>query len=66
MVEFVDNNNVSFSSSMTLFYLNKSFHFRMSFSLDTIFYASTRKRLLITKTENIVKRMKQMLKHDRF
>ena len=38
----------------------------MSFSLDTIFYASTRKRLLITKAENIAKRMKQMLKHDRF
>ena len=64
MIEFADNNNVSFSSNMTSFYLNKGFHSRMSFSLDTIFYASTRERLLITKAEDIVKRMKQMLKHD--
>ena len=65
MIEFADNNNVSSSSSMTSFYLNKNFHLRMSFSPDTIFYASTRKRLLITKAENIVKRMKEMLKHGR-
>ena len=65
MVEFADNNNVSSSSGMTPFYLNKGFHPRMSFSPNTISYASTRERLLITKAEDIVKRMKEMLKHGR-
>ena len=65
MVKFADNNNVSSSSSMTPFYLNKGFHPRMSFSPDTTSYASTRERLLVTKAEDIAKRMEEILDQGR-
>jgi len=65
MIEFSDNNNVSSASNLSPFYLNKGFHPRMSFSPDTTSYNSTRERLLITKAEDITKRMEEMLEYGR-
>ncbi len=61
MIEFVDNNalfSVIFSIS---FFLNKDFHSRMSFKLDTIEYESFRERLQATKAENISEHMNKIL-----
>jgi len=65
MVEFADNNNISFATTMLPFYLNKDFHSRMSFSLHSIFYESTRERLQVTTAEDISKRMKELLEFGR-
>ncbi len=61
MIEFVDNNalfSVIFSIS---FFLNKDFHFHMSFELDTIEYESFHERLQATKVENISEHMNKIL-----
>ncbi len=61
MIEFV-NNNVLFSViSLTLFFINKSFHSRMSFDSDIIKYESIRERLQITRVENIFNHMNKTL-----
>jgi len=62
MIEFIDNNalfSVIFSIS---FFLNKSFHSRMSFESDVIKYESSCKRLQTTKVENISEHMNKTLK----
>ena len=41
MIEFSDNNNAFSATSLSLFYLNKGFHSRMSFSLNETTYEST-------------------------
>jgi hypothetical protein len=49
MIEFV-NNNILFSVIfLILFFMNKSFHSRMSFDPDIIEYESTRERLQINR-----------------
>lgn len=65
MVAFADNNNVSSSFNLSPFYFNKGFHPRMSFSPDSTSYSSTRERLLVTKAEDITKRMDEMLQYGR-
>ncbi len=61
MIKFV-NNNVLFSVIfLTLFFMNKSFHSRMSFDLDIIEYESTRERLQITQIKNIFNHMNKTL-----
>ena len=57
IAEFADNNNVSASIDVSLFYANKGFNFRMSFSLDIINYVITRKRLDVAKTKDIIDRI---------
>jgi len=57
MIEFI-NNNVLFSVIfLILFFMNKSFHSRMSFDSDIIEYESTRERLQINRVKNISEQM---------
>ena len=65
IVEFADNNNVSTSINMSLFYVNKEFHSRISFGSDIIDYAITRKRLNVIKTQNIIDRIQDVLDYIR-
>ncbi len=61
MIEFVDNNalfSIIFSIS---FFLNKDFHFHMSFELNTIKYESSRECLQATKVKNISEHMNKIL-----
>ncbi len=61
MIEFV-NNNILFSVIfLTLFFMNKSFHSRMSFDSDIIEYESTRERLQIDRVKNISEQMNKTL-----
>ena len=53
MIEFSDNNNAFSATSLSLFYLNKCFHSRMSFSPDETTYESTHEWLQSAKTEDI-------------
>ena len=46
---------------MSLFYANKGFHSRMSFGPDIIDYVITRKRLDVTKIQNIIDRIQDVL-----
>ncbi len=41
MTEFVDNNAISSSIEQSTFFLNKNFHFYMSFNLNSIEYEIT-------------------------
>jgi len=61
MVEFVDNNALSSATSLTPFFMNKSFHPRMSFDPDIIEYESTRERLQTARTEDISDHMNKTL-----
>ncbi len=61
MIEFVDNNALFSVIFSTSFFLNKDFHSRMSFKLDTIEYESSRERLQATKVENISEHMNKIL-----
>ena len=61
MIEFV-NNNVLFSVIfLTLFFMNKSFHSRMSFNSDIIEYKSICERLQINWVKNISEQMNKTL-----
>ena len=61
MIEFV-NNNILFSIIfLTFFFMNKSFHSRMSFDSDIIKYESTRERLQIDRVKNISEQMNKTL-----
>ena len=54
MIEFADNNNVSTSISVSLFYINKDFHFYISFNPNIINYIIIRKRLDAVKAKDII------------
>ncbi len=61
MIKFV-NNNILFSIIfLILFFMNKSFHSRMSFDSDIIEYESTYERLQIIRVEDIFDHMNKML-----
>ncbi len=61
IIEFVDNNVLSSIIFLTLFFMNKSFHSRMSFDLDIIEYESTRERLQIAQVKDIFNHMNKTL-----
>jgi len=61
MIEFVDNNVLSSVIFLTLFFMNKSFHPRMSFDSDIIEYESTRERLQVAQVEDIFNHMNRTL-----
>ncbi len=61
MIEFVDNNILSSVIFLIFFFMNKSFHSRMSFDLDIIEYESTRERLQIARVEDIFNHMNKTL-----
>ena len=46
---------------MLFFYANKEFHPRISFELNIIDYVIIRKRLDVTKAQNIIDRMQDVL-----
>ncbi len=64
MIKFNDNFNIFLITSMILFYLNKEFHFQMSFNSDTTDYKMTHERLEARKTNDIVIWMKELLSFD--
>jgi len=61
MIEFVDNNVLSSVIFLTLFFMNKNFHPRMSFDSDIIEYESTRERLQVARAEDIFDHMNKTL-----
>jgi len=61
MVEFVDNNALFSVIFLILFFMNKSFHSRMSFDSDIIEYESIRERLQVNRTKNISEQMNKTL-----
>ncbi len=61
MIKFVNNNVLSSVIFLILFFMNKSFHPRMSFDLDIIEYESTRERLQIARVKDIFNHMNKTL-----
>jgi len=61
MIKFVDNNILFSVIFLILFFMNKSFHSRMSFNPDIIEYESTRERLQINRAKNISEQMNKTL-----
>ncbi len=61
MIEFVNNNVLSSVIFLTLFFMNKNFHSRMSFNSDIIEYESIRERLQIDRVKNISEQMNKTL-----
>ena len=64
LTKFSDNNNVFSFISMFFFYMNKSFHSRMSFSSNTSNYDLIREQIKAKKIDDIVNRMQKLLKFD--
>ena len=62
MIEFINNNTLLALIKITLFFINKGFYFRISFSLNSTSYISTRKRLQTAKIEVITNSMKKTLR----
>ncbi len=61
MIEFIDNNAILLSIEQSTFFLNKNFHFHMSFDLNSIEYEITQARIEADKAENIFEHMKWSL-----
>ncbi len=61
MIKFVDNNILFSIIFLTFFFMNKSFHSRMSFDSDIIEYESIRERLQIIRIEDIFNNMNKTL-----
>ncbi len=61
MIEFINNNALSSVIFMTFFFMNKSFHSRMSFDSDLIEYKSTRERLQVARIKDIFDHMNKTL-----
>ena len=62
MIEFVNNNTLSALIKIIFFFVNKNFHSRMSFSLNSTSYISTCERLQTVKIKVITDSMKKTLK----
>ena len=62
MIESVNNNAFLTLIEMIFFFVNKSFHSRISFSSDFTLYISTRKQLQTAKIEVITDSIKKTLK----
>ena len=54
IIEFANNNNVLTFTNISLFYINKDFHFYISFNFNIINYVITRKRFNAIKIKNII------------
>ncbi len=65
MIEFVDNNVLFSVIFLILFFMNKSFHSRMSFDSDIIEYESIRERLQVDRVKNISEQMNKTLNFAR-
>jgi len=58
MIEFIDNNVILSSIEQLAFFLNKDFHSRMSFDLNSTEYEITQARIEASKAKNIFEHMK--------
>ncbi len=58
MTKFVDNNAISSLIEQSAFFLNKSFHSRMSFDSNSTEYEIIRARIEASKAKNIFEHMK--------
>ena len=65
MIEFVNNNAIFATTKLSLFFINKKFHFRMNFSSNFISYITTKKRFLIVKTKNIIDTIQNIFNYVR-
>ncbi len=61
MIKFIDNNAISSSIEQSTFFLNKNFHFHMSFDLNSIEYEIIWARIEADKAKNIFEHMKWSL-----
>ena len=61
MMKFSDNNNIFSVTSLSSFYLNKSFHSHISFNSDETTYEFTHKWLQSVKAENIITCIQKIL-----
>ncbi len=61
MTEFIDNNVISLLIKQSAFFLNKNFHFHISFDSNSIEYEITQTRIEVSKAKNIFKHMKWSL-----
>ncbi len=61
MTEFIDNNALLLVIFMTFFFMNKSFHSRMSFDSDFTEYKSIRERLQVARIKDIFDHMNKTL-----
>ncbi len=61
MIKFINNNVLSSVIFLIFFFMNKSFHSRMSFDSDIIEYESTHERLQIIRVEDIFDHMNKTL-----
>ena len=62
MIEFINNNVLLALIEIIFFFINKSFYSRMRFSLKSMLYILTRKRLQTAKIEVITNSMKKTLR----
>ena len=62
IIEFVDNNTFLVLIKITFFFINKNFHSRMSFSLNSTSYISTREQLQTAKIKVITNSIKKTLR----
>jgi len=58
MTEFVNNNAILSLIEQSAFFLNKSFHFRMSFDSNSTKYEITQAKIKVSKAKNIFEHMK--------
>ncbi len=61
MIKFINNNALFLTIFMIFFFMNKSFHSRISFDLDLIEYKSTRERLQTARAKDIFNHMNKTL-----
>ncbi len=61
MTEFIDNNAISLLIEQSAFFLNKSFHFHMSFDLNSTEYEIIQAKIKVSKAKNIFEHMKWSL-----
>ncbi len=61
MIEFTDNNALFSVIFMIFFFMNKSFHPRMSFDSDLIKYKNIRERLQVARVKDIFDHMNKTL-----
>ena len=65
IIKFIDNNEAFVFIEVTLFFINKEFYLRISFSLDITNYNTIYKRLDTITTKNITNYIKEILVYIR-
>ena len=63
IMKFADNNDVSATTELTSFFINKGYHSRMTFGPNLDDYEITRERLLVRQSEFIVEKMNRIIEY---